>query len=87
MQPKFQKGQKVRIVSRAAALKKYSRETGEIIDYGHAKAETVTGVAKGIPPDTDLLIYQVRRDKNGFLVSIPESALAEVKTKAKVKAK
>ena len=79
MQPKFQKGQKVKIVSRVALLKKFSKETGEIMDYGYAKAETVPGVAKGLPKDMHLLIYQVRRDKNGFLVSIPENALNALK--------
>ncbi len=75
MQPKFQRGQKVKIVSRMALLKKFSKETGEIIDYGYAKPETVPGVAKGLPKDIHLLIYEVRRDKNGFLLFVPENAL------------
>ncbi|MBI2287871.1 MAG: hypothetical protein HYU83_02635 [Chloroflexi bacterium] len=79
---KFKKGQKVKIVTRLAALKKYAQETGEVMDYGYAKAETIPGVvAKSIPKDTHLRIYQVRRDKNGFLVTIPENGLAALKKK------
>lgn len=76
---KFKKGQKVKIVTRLTALKKYAKETGEIMDYGYAKAETIPRVAKGIPKDMQLRIYQVRRDKNGFLVTIPENALVALK--------
>ncbi len=80
MEPQFKKEQKVKIVAKVPGLKKYANETGEIIDYGYAKAETIPGMAKGLPEGTHLCIYQVRRDKNGFLVSIPESCLKALKT-------
>ena len=73
---KFKKGQKVKIVTRLAILKKYAKETGEIIDYGYARVETIPKIAKVLPKDKQLRIYQVRRDKNGFLITLPENALA-----------
>ncbi len=81
MEPKFKVGQKVKIVTKEPTLKKYAKETGEIIDSDYMKVEDLLGIAKGLPGDTHLVIYQVRRDKNGFLVSIPESSLVALDKK------
>ena len=81
MVPKFKVGEKVKIVTKEPLFKKYARETGEIMDSDYMKVEDILGIAEGLPAGTHLVIYQVRRDKNGFLVSIPESSLVASKKK------
>ncbi len=81
MAPKFKVGQKVKIVTKEPTLKKYARETGEIMDFGYAEAETLPGIKEKVPDGEHLVIYQVRRDKNGFLVSITEKSLVALKEK------
>lgn len=81
MEPKYRKGQKVKIIKvkdqhghlKYPEIEQYANETGIIIGAVFTSIRNVVGMEEHVPGD--LYIYQVRLDKGITLKAVLEDAL------------